>query len=430
MSNQPAPADKVIVPSQRVTGATLDVWTLFNAATNKYQAVNLGQGFMNFPARDFVKEAARSTVLVDVNNQYSPTRGRPRLRQALADFYTPIFNRQLSADNEIIVTAGGNEGILSILAAYINPGDEVLLMEPAFDQYMPNITMMGGVPVFCPLRVREGVDPSAGNVSASKDWVLDLEEYERSITPRTKVIIVNTPHNPIGKVFTRDELVAIGEIAKKHNLLILSDEVYDQLTYPGNDHVQIATLPGLWERTITVGSAGKTFGVTGWRIGWQIGPKELIEPSLTAHTRIVFCVNSPLQEAVAIAFEQAREQQFFEKQRAEYLKRRDKLSAALTNVGLPHTIPDGSYFILVNGARIKIPDDFEFPTEVAERGHSFKLTYFFTKEIGVSGIPPTEFYSDEHRHLAEDYVRLAFCKTDEVLDEAEKRLERIRKFII
>ncbi|KAI8865854.1 PLP-dependent transferase [Ramicandelaber brevisporus] len=418
-----------LVPAQRVAGAGTDVWTLFNQATAKYGAVNLGQGFMNFPARDFVKEAARAAVLTDANNQYSPTRGRPRLRQALAAFYSPIFGRPLDADSEIIVTAGGNEGILSILAAYINPGDEVLLMEPAFDQYMPNITMMGGVPVFCPLRVRAGVDPSAGNVSASTDWVLDLDEYERCITPRTRVLIVNTPHNPLGKVFTRDELAAIGDIAKRHNLLVLSDEVYDQLVYPGSTHTQIATLPGMWERTITVGSAGKTFGVTGWRVGWQIGPRELIEPSLTAHTRIVFCVNSPLQEAVASAFEQAPGRRFFETQRAEYLARRDKLSAALSGAGLPHTVPDGSYFILVNGARIQIPRDCDFPAEVAARGHSFKLTYFFTKQLGVSGIPPTEFYSDAHRHLAENYVRLAFCKTDDVLDEAARRLERVRTYL-
>ncbi|KAK9766887.1 arylformamidase [Basidiobolus ranarum] len=419
-----------ISPATRVGKAELDVWTMFNMAAAEFQAVNLGQGFMNFPARDFVKEAAREAILDDSCNQYAPPRGRPRLRNALAKSYSKLFDRSLNPDSEIIVTAGGNEGLLSVFMAYLDPGDEVILMEPAFDQYMPNIAMTGAVPVFVPLRPREGVDPTSSNIS-SQDWILDIEELESKITPRTKIIVVNTPHNPIGKVFSRGELEAIGRVAEKHNLLIVSDEVYDRLVFDNAEHVPIATIPGLWERTVTVASAGKAFGVTGWRIGWVIGPEKLVSSALATHTRIVFCVSSPMQEGIACAFEQAESNQFFEQQREEYISRRDKLTSAFDAVNLPYTIPQGSYFLLVNAERLaqKIPATYPFPAHISARGKNYELCYFFTREIGVSCIPPTEFYCEQDRHLAESYVRFAFCKTDDILDEAAKRLLKVNEWL-
>ncbi|ORX89018.1 aminotransferase [Basidiobolus meristosporus CBS 931.73] len=381
-------------------------------AAAEFKAVNLGQGFMNFPAQEFVKEGARSAILDDACNQYAPPRGRPRLRNALAKSYRKLFNRSLNPDSEILVTAGGNEGLLAVFMAYLNPGDEVILMEPAFDQYMPNITMTGAVPVFVPLKPRK-------------------ESYRSKITPRTKIIVVNTPHNPIGKVFTREELEAIGRVASEHNLLIVSDEVYDRLVFDNAEHVPIATIPGLWERTLTVASAGKAFGVTGWRIGWVIGPEALVSPALATHTRIVFCVSSPMQEGIASAFEQAETNEFFSRQREEYLSRRNKLTSAFEAVKLPYTIPQGSYFLLVNAEKLaqKIPADYPFPDHIKARGKNYELCYFFTREIGVSCIPPTEFYCEQDRHLAESYVRFAFCKTDDILDEAAKRLLKVNEWL-
>ncbi|KAK9765887.1 arylformamidase [Basidiobolus ranarum] len=430
-STQAGSTDKTsIKPATRVGKAELDVWTMFNMAATEFEAVNLGQGFMNFPARDFVKEAARSAILDDACNQYAPPRGRPRLRNALAKAYGGLFERSLHADSEILVTAGGNEGLLSIFMAYLDPGSEVILMEPAFDQYMPNITMAGAIPVFVPLKPREGVDPTTSNIS-SKDWVLDIEELKSKITSRTKIIVLNTPHNPIGKVFSRGELEALGKVAEEHNLLIVSDEVYDRLVFDDQEHIPIATIPGLWERTLTVASAGKAFGVTGWRVGWVIGPEKLVSPALATHTRIVFCVSSPMQEGIASAFEQAETNEFFDQQREDYINRRNKLTSAFDAVNLPYTIPQGSYFLLVNAERLlkKIPDDYPFPEHITARGKNYELCYFFTREIGVSCIPPTEFYCEEDRHLAENYVRFAFCKTDDILDEAAKRLLKVNKWL-
>jgi len=401
---------------------------MFNQATQEFGAVNLGQGFMNFPAPDFVKQAAKQCVVSDHCTQYSPPRGRPRLKKALADTYSPSMGRTLDPQSEILITAGGNEGMLSVFASFLEKDSEVILMEPAFDQYAPDVIMMGGKPIYVPLRISQNINPSESFDSSL--WKLNMDELKSKITPRTKILVLNTPHNPVGKVFSKEELIELGEIAKEHNLLILADEVYDMLVYPPHEHLKIATLPGLWERTITVGSAGKAFGVTGWRIGWLVGPSNLISPCANAHTRIVFCVNSPLQEAVAICFEEAQKNGFFEKQTAEYDRRRAKLMKSFDSVGLAYTIPQGSYFLLVNASKVKIPDDYQFPQHIVEKGYNFKLCYFFTKEIGVTGIPPSEFFSDENRHLVDNYVRFAFCKTWDVLEEAEKRLLKVKQFIV
>ncbi|KAK3831420.1 MAG: aminotransferase class I and II [Linnemannia elongata] len=416
----------VVIPrAERVAHFEQDVWSIFTPLALECQAVNLGQGFMNFPPPDFVIEAARDAVTRNDCNQYSHPKGRPRLRNALAKSYSPLFNRTLDPETEVVVTAGANEGIFSIFAGYLDQGSEVILMEPFFDQYISNITMNGGVPVYCPIR-------PAGDASKdmpASEWKIDIKELESKITPRSKIIVLNTPHNPIGKVFSREELEEIGALATKHNLLIISDEVYDRLYFDPMKHQRIATLDGLWERTITVGSGGKTFGTTGWRIGWLIGPKALVEPALAAHTRIVFCVNSPLQEAVAVGFEQADERGFFGSQIKAYEHKREKLLNVFRELGLPCTIPEGSYFILVNTDKIQVPEDYKFPDLLWKRPKDFRTCYWLTKEIGVCAIPPTEFYSKPNQVLAENFARFAFCKTDETLDAAAERLLKLKAYI-
>ncbi|KAJ1662816.1 arylformamidase [Coemansia sp. RSA 1813] len=416
-------------PSAQYASAELDVWTMMNQVSASVNAVNLGQGYMSFPPKDFIKTAAQQALVEDTHNQYAPPRGRPALLRQVALHFAKKFGRPIDSAAEVSVHAGANEALLSLFTAFLEHGKrhEVVLMEPAFDQYTPNIIMAGGIPVYVPLRISSARDP-ARQVVSSSDWTLDIAELEATITENTRILVLNTPHNPVGKVFSRSELTAIAAVAERHNLLVVSDEVYEHLAY-AVPHVSIATLPGMWDRTVTVGSAGKLFGVTGWRVGWAIGPAELIHPTLAAHTRIVFTTNTPLQEGVASAFELARENNFFSIQRAEYQHRRDRLMAIFDDVGLPYVVPDGAYYLLVNASSIAIPDDYHFPDFIVERGHNFKLVYFFIKEFGVSGIPPTEFYSDPHKDLAKDYIRFAFCKTDEGLDEAEKRLQKLKTYL-
>ncbi|KAJ2353421.1 arylformamidase [Coemansia sp. RSA 2618] len=416
-------------PASMYSSTELDVWTMINQVSASVNAVNLGQGFMSFPPKDFIKRAAQEAFAEDAHNQYAPPRGRPRLLEQVSARFAEKLGRPIDPGSEVSVHAGANEALLSAFTAFLEhgKGHEAILIEPAFDQYTPNVLMAGGKPVYVPLRVCASKDPATNAISSS-DWKLDPAELEAAVTANTRILVVNTPHNPVGKVFSRDELEEIADIARRHNLLVIADEVYEHLTY-ATEHVSIATLPGMWERTITVGSAGKLFGVTGWRVGWAIGPAELIQPTLSAHTRIVFTTNTPLQEGVASALKQAGSNGFFDTQRAEYERRRNRLMAIFDDVGLPYVVPDGAYYLLVNAAAIKIPDTYVFPGFIEERGANFKLVYFFIKEFGVSGIPPTEFYSADHKALANDYIRFAFCKTDEGLEDASKRLQKLKHFL-
>ncbi|KAI9298576.1 PLP-dependent transferase [Neoconidiobolus thromboides FSU 785] len=414
--------------AERVSNLQDDVWTIFSKVSNKYQTINLGQGFMSFPAPDFVKEALCTAVKKDLN-QYAPIRGTPRLRNALAKSYSPILNRELNPETEIIATTGANEGIYSVLAAFINQGDEAIFIEPYFDQYLPNLKMNGGVPIYCPLRLEKNVDFNS-KIPASS-WKLDLKELESKITPKTKMIIVNTPYNPVGKVFTEQELLQIGDLAERHNLLILSDEVYDRLYYSPSKHVPIASLKNFWERTITVGSAGKTFGVTGWRLGWLIGPDHLIKYALAAHARICFCTSTPIQEAIADSFEQAETNNFFNKQIEEYDERREYLMKALDKLKLSYVIPEGSYFILINTDKISIPTESweDAPEEIKARGNNYQMCYWLCKNIGITAIPCSEFYSEDNAPIAANLIRFAFCKSLDVLEQAVERLQKLKLYI-
>ncbi|KAJ7638695.1 pyridoxal phosphate-dependent transferase [Roridomyces roridus] len=401
-----------------------DVWSIFNVANLPSDCINLGQGYMNFSPPKWVTEAANEALQGVAENHYSHPKGRMRLRQAIKSFYDPEFNRQLDVETEILVTSGANEGQYSVFVAFLEQGDEVIMFEPFFDQYLPSVTFNGGKPVYVPLH-----PPGSGGKSTSNEWTIDLDELRAAITPRTKMIIVNTPHNPVGKVFTRAELEGIAALAEEFNLIVMADEVYDCLTFDGKEHVRIANLPGMWDRTVTVGSAGKAFAATGWRIGWLIGPEYIIRPTLAATTRIVFCSNSPLQEAAAAGLEQARQRGFFENQRAEYTERRAILTDTFDKLGLTYTLPEGSYFILLDISKLKFPDDYPFPKSVLGRGRDFRACWFIALELGVSSIPVSEFYCEEHANIGEAYGRFAFCKDTDTLRKAAARLEGLKKFI-
>ena len=274
--------------------------------------------------------------------------------------------------------------------------------------------MAGATPVYVPLRPKP-------NATTAADWVLDMAELEAAFTERTRLLIINTPQNPLGKVLSRAELGQIADLVQKHDILVLSDEVYEWMVYsdPGQpvEHTRIATLPGMWERTITLGSAGKTFSVTGWKIGWAITSEKLAHAIFMAHQWIPFAVATPLQEAVATALEVAGEHDYFNWLGQMYKGKRDFLLNTLRRVGLTPLTPQGSYFILVNTSHLDVP------IEAGSRRDQ-SVCRWFTREVGVAAIPPSPFYSPAHQYLTDNLARFCFCKTDETLAEAALRLEK------
>ncbi len=413
MSTAPITTAPPFLPAHRVRSFGVTVFAEFSAMALQYNAVNLGQGFPNFPAPDFVKEAAQTAIATDLN-QYARSAGHPRLVKALADVYGPLFGRELNPMTEIVVTVGATEGIFATIQAIVEPGDEVILIEPFYDSYPASVIMAGGTPVYVPLRPKP-------NAQSSADWLLDMDELEAAFTERTRLLIINTPQNPVGKVLSRTELEKIAALVQKHNVLVLSDEVYEWMVYPDPnrtvEHTRIATLPGMWERTITLGSAGKTFSVTGWKIGWAIASQPIAQAIFAGHQWIPFAVSTPMQEAVAVALEQVAERNYFQWLSQMYQQKRDRLLSVLSSVGLQPTCPDGSYFIIVQTGHLDVP---------LEPGYrrDFSVCRWFTREVGVAAIPPSPFYSAPHQYLTDNLARFCFCKTDEMLDEAARRLRK------
>ncbi|TLS23614.1 uncharacterized protein PpBr36_06395 [Pyricularia pennisetigena] len=415
-------------PAARVAGRRQDVWSIINEAATaspKQPIVNMGQGFFGYNPPDFILNAAKQALDKVDCNQYSPTKGRPRLKKAIADAYAPFWGRQLNPDTEVTITTGANEGMLSAFMAFIEPGDEVIIFEPFFDQYISNIEMPGGKIVYVPLH--PPAEGATKTLSAGA-WSIDFDELERAITPKTKMIVLNTPHNPVGKVFTKEELQKIADLCLKNEIIILSDEVYDRLFY--TPFTRIATLSPEVERiTLTVGSAGKNFYATGWRVGWLMGPAELIQHVSAAHTRICYSSVSPLQEACAVGFEQAEKEGFWDECVTDMKRRMDLFNQVWHEMGIPFSEPEGGYFVMVNLSAVQMPDDYPFPPHVASRPRDFKLAWFLIQELGVAAIPPTEFFTDANAHIVEDYLRFAVCKPDDVLELAKERLRGLKKFI-
>ncbi|KAL4399904.1 arylformamidase [Malassezia pachydermatis] len=431
-------------------GRGADVWTFFSPMVFPH-AVNLGQGFMNWqPPKAILEKMAEDVQKrVDVHH-YSPARGRPRLLEAISEMYSASFRKpapestdvaegvverdaqgwpvqrpdlgiKLDTKSEIAVTAGANEGMYSILTAFLEPGDEVILIEPFFDQYVCETTFNGGTPVYIPM-----IPPPAGKrVTTGNDWQFDWDALEQAMSSKkVKAMFFNTPYNPIGKVCTLEELQRLADLCIKYDILVIADEVYDCLTYDGHEHIRMASISGMWERTITVGSAGKSFACTGWRVGWLMGPAHLVTPAFTAHLRITFTVNSLAAEGAAMGLELAKTSDFFKKQVDEYDVRRHELLAVLDEVGLPYSVPFGSYFVLVDASRIQIPADFELPPEVKRKPRDYHVCWFIAKTCDVVVLPATAFYSEQHAHIGERFIRFAFCK-DNQMEEASKRLRQV-----
>ncbi|NVJ23649.1 MULTISPECIES: aminotransferase class I/II-fold pyridoxal phosphate-dependent enzyme [Myxococcus] len=385
------------VLSQRVSRFGTTVFSEFSALAQKHGAVNLGQGFPDFDGPDAVKEAAQKAIRDGVN-QYAMSMGARDLRVAIAEHAARFYGQTVDPDTMVTVTSGATEAILDVILGLVDPGDEVVAFEPFYDSYDANITFVGATARWVPLRPPD---------EAHSQWWFDWDELRAAFGPRTRLLILNTPHNPTGKVFTREELERIGELCAEHDVKVLSDEVYEHITFAPARHVRPATVPSLADRTVTVSSGGKAFSLTGWKVGWVIAPPALRDAIQRAHQFVTFATASPFQAAMAAALRLP--DAYFAELAATYLARRERLLGGLREAGLPAYTPDGSYFILADIRGFGFADDVAFCRHLVT-------------EVGVAAIPPSVFYGPEHRHLGHGLARFAFCKTDAVLDEAVRRL--------
>jgi N-succinyldiaminopimelate aminotransferase len=384
--------------AQRVSRFGTTVFSEFSALAAQHHAVNLGQGFPDFDGPEVIKEAAARAIRDGVN-QYAVGSGAPALRRAIAEHTSRFYGLSVDPETMITVTSGATEALFDAVLGLVDPGDEVVLFEPFYDSYAASVEMAGGVVRCVELRPPNALNPA---------WWFDSAELHAAFSARTKLVILNTPHNPCGKVFTRVELGQIAALCQRHDALVLSDEVYEHLSF--QPHVRIATLPGMFERTITVSSSGKSFSLTGWKIGWAIAPPELRAAVQRVHQFVTFATSSPMQAAIAEAL--ALPDSYFAELLELYAAKRDRLLQALDEVGLKPFTPEGTYFAIADAAGFGRSSDDDF-------------CRWLIREVGVAAIPTSVFYRDPAKAAARGLVRFAFCKTDPVLDEAAKRLRSI-----
>lgn len=383
----------------RLAGVGATVFTEMSALAQKHGAVNLGQGFPDFPAPEWIKAAAKQAIDQGIN-QYAVSYGATALREQLAEHGGRRLNRDIDPHTEVVVTSGATEAIFAGILGLVDPGDEVIVFEPFYDSYVPAVQFAGGICRCVPLRPPDDGHPR---------WWFDPDELAAAFGARTKLLLLNTPHNPTGKVYTRDELQLLADLCQEWDVHVLSDEVYEYILFDDCEHVSIATLPGMWERTLTVSSAGKTFSLTGWKIGWSIAPPELNAAVRGTHQFIVFCSAAPLQEAIAAGLAEAGERGYYAELRAMYQGKRDLLVDALREADLRPYCPEGTYFVLCDISHFGFADDVAF-------------CRYLTTDVGVTAIPPSFFYSDEHKHLGQQLARFSFCKGDATLEAAGQRL--------
>ncbi len=372
------------------TGTT--VFTVMSALAAKHGAINLGQGFPDTDGPADVVQAA-ADALWDGRNQYPPLTGVPELRRAVAAANRRFYGIEADPDTEVVVTSGATEAITACLMAILNPGDEVVVIEPLYDTYLPAIRLLGATPRIVRLQPPK--------------WELPRAELAAAFGPRTKAILLNTPMNPTGKVFTHAELAFIADLVTRHDAYAVCDEVYEHLTFDGWKHVPLMSLPGLRERTMRIGSAGKTFSLTGWKVGYVTAPAALASVVAKAHQNLTFTTPPNLQRAVAVGL--AKDDAYFEGLGAGLAAKRDRLSAGLAALGFGVLPAMGSYFVTADFSPLGFAGD-----DVAFCRH-------ITEAAGVTAIPVSAFYEGE---APTHYARFAFCKQESVLDEALARLGR------
>lgn len=363
-------------------------------------AINLAQGFPDFPAPAEIKQAAQDAVASDIN-QYAITWGAKNLRNAIARKAKDWQGISADPERNITVCCGSTEAMISTLFAVCNPGDEVVIFEPFYENYGPDSILSGAKPRFVKLRPPE---------SDEAEWTFDERELRDAFHNHTKAIILNTPNNPTGKVFRRNELELIRDLCVEFNVLAITDEIYEHIIYDGAQHVSIASLEGMQDRTITINGLSKTYSVTGWRVGWTIAPANITDAIRKVHDFLTVGAPAPLQEAGAVALDLP--DSYYQTLAQNYQTRRDHLIPALTEAGFRCFKPRGAYYVMTDISQFEFADDLAF-------------TQYLVKEVGVAAVPGSSFYNDPRDGARQ--VRFAFCKRDQTLDEAGRRLRRLRK---
>jgi aminotransferase len=359
---------------------------------NQHGSINLAQGFPDFPMPEPMKDAACAAIHGDIN-QYAITWGTPALRLAIAEKYRRWYGMEVDPDREITVTCGATEAMAAVFLALVDPGDEVIVFEPFYENYGPDAILAGAKPVFVPL---EGLE-----------WKLDPDKLRAAFSDRTRAIVVNTPHNPTGRVFTREEISLIAELCQKHDVIAITDEIYEHIRYAGGHHV-LATWPEMRERTVTISGLSKTFSCTGWRLGYSIAPVEMTSPIRKVHDFLTVGAPAPLQAAGAIGM--AFGADYYNQMAMDYRERRDMMVSSLAEAGFRFSAPEGAYYVLA---------DF---TELSDlRGVEFAM--WLAKEVGIATVPGTSFYHEPK--LGETVTRFAFCKKKQTLERAAERLSGI-----
>ena len=382
----------MINTAQRASTFKESVIREMTRVSNQYGAINLAQGFPDFAMPEPMKDAACAAIHGDIN-QYAITWGTPALRLAIAEKYRRWYDMDVDPEREITVCCGATEAMASVFLALVDPGDEVIVFEPYYENYGPDAILAGAKPVFVPL---EGMD-----------WQLDPDKLRAAFNDRTRAIVVNTPHNPTGRVFTREEIGLIAELCIKHDVIAITDEIYEHIRYAGGHHV-LATWPGMRERTVTISGLSKTFSCTGWRLGYAIAPPEMSSPIRKIHDFLTVGAPAPLQAAGAIGMAFGAE--YYNEMALEYRERRDMMVSALDEAGFKFSSPEGAYYILA---------DFTGISDL--RGVEFAM--WLAKEIGVATVPGTSFYREPK--FGEHVTRFAFCKKKETLERAAERLAGI-----
>ena len=361
----------------------------------KHKAVNLGQGFPDFGAPEEIKKAAQEAIAADIN-QYAITWGAKPFRDAIAERFEKSSGTRIDPEREITVCCGSTEAMMATMLAIINPGDEVVVFEPYYENYGPDAILSGATPRFVKMR--------------APDWSFDPNELAAAFGPRTKAIIVNTPNNPTGKVFERAELELISEQCQKWNTFAITDEIYEHMLYDGAKHISLATLDGMRERTITINALSKTYSVTGWRVGWAIAPPEVTSSIRKVHDFLTVGAAAPLQAAGAAALHFP--ESYYTHLAADYKQKRDRMLGVLGGAGFKCFKPYGAYYIITDVSGFGFPDDVTFTRHLIEN-------------IGVAGVPGSSFYRDPAD--GSQQVRFTFCKTEKTVAAAEERLAKLRR---
>ncbi|MFD9754877.1 pyridoxal phosphate-dependent aminotransferase [[Kitasatospora] papulosa] len=382
--------------NRRLTEFGTTIFAEMSALAVRTGSINLGQGFPDTDGPEEIREAAVRALRAGHGNQYPPGPGVPELRSAVTEHQRRHYGLEYDPDTEVLVTTGATEAVAASLLALLEPGDEVVALEPYYDSYAACIAMAGGTRVPVTLRPHDGA------------YRLDLDELRAAVTPRTRLILLNTPHNPTGTVLTRDELAAVAALACERDLLVVTDEVYEHLVFEG-EHIPLASFPGMRGRTVTISSAGKTFSLTGWKIGWITASPELVTAVRSAKQFLTYVSGGPLQYAVADALRLP--DSYFDALREDLRTKRDLLSAGLTEAGFEVYEPAGTYFVTTDIRPLGETDGFAFCRALPER-------------CGVVAVPNAVFY--DHREQGAPFVRFAFCKRTDVLTEAVSRLKGLR----